>query len=285
MRKLLIGAAAALALAVAQPAVAATKTISIKSGGFSPATVSIVADDTVTWKNTDTKNHQVVASSGTFASPVLKPGASYSFKFTEAGKYGYRDSLYPTHTGTVKVVGPPPAVTIAVSEPQIDWGTSITISGAVNNKKANEPVALTTQPYGQPSPIVLATVMTGAGGTFSYVTKPQLLTVYQATWKAAKSLAVTTAVRPVISFGRSSVFVTRVYAGRSMAGKSVQFQRLSAFGQWVTLKQVRLDSSSRAGFRVLLPRGLSHLRIAMSVNQAGVGYLAGFSREITFRRP
>lgn len=285
MKKLLIGGAAALVLLVAQPALAATKTISIKSGGFSPATVSIVADDTITWKNTDTKNHQVIASSGTFASPVLKPGASYSFKFTEAGNYGYRDALYPTHTGTVKVAGPPPAVTLAVSEPQIDWGRSITISGAVNNKKTGEQVVLTAQPYGQVSAIVLATVVTGASGTFSFVTKPQLLTVYQASWKSAKSLAVTTAVRPVISFGRSTDFITRVYAGRSMAGKSVQIQRLSAFGQWVTLKQVRLDSSSRARFRVLLPRGLSHLRIAMSVNQAGVGYLAGFSREITFRRP
>jgi len=285
MKKLLIGSMAALVLLVAHPALAATKTVSIKSGGFSPATVSIVADDTVTWKNTDTKNHQVIASSGTFASPVLKPGSSYSFKFTEAGNYGYRDALYPTHTGTVKVAGPPPAVTLAVSEPQIDWGRSITIAGAVNNKKAGEQVVLTAQPYGQSSAIVLATVVTGAGGTFSFVTKPQLLTVYQASWKSAASLAVTTAVRPVITFGRSSVFITRVYAGRSMAGKSVQIQRLSAFGQWVTLKQFRLDASSRAAFRVLLPRGLSHLRIAMSVNQAGVGYLAGFSQEITFRRP
>lgn len=285
MKKLLLGAVAALTLAVASPALAATKTVSIKSGGFSPATVSIVADDTVTWKNTDTKNHQLVASSGTFASPVLKPGASYSFRFTEAGNYGYRDSLYPSRTGTVKVAGPPPAVAIAVSEPQIDWGTSITIAGAVNNKKANEQVTLTAQPYGQTSPIVLATVVTGTGGGFSFVTKPQILTVYQATWKSAKSLAVTTAVRPVISFGRSTVFITRVYAGRSMAGKSVQVQRLSAFGQWVTLKQFKLDASSRAAFRVLLPRGTSRLRIAMSVNQAGVGYLAGFSREITFRRP
>ena len=285
MTKLLLGAATALTLIVAQPAIAATKTISIKSGAFSPATVSIVADDTITWTNTDTKNHQVVASSGTFASPVLKPGSSYSFRFTVAGNYGYRDALYPTHTGVVKVTGAPPAVTLAVSEPQIDWGKSITISGIVNNKKANEPVTLTSQPYGQPSPIVLATVMSGTGGTFSYVTKPSLQTTYQATWKSAASLAVTTAVRPVITFGRSSNFIARVYAGRSMAGKSVQVQRLSSFGQWVTLKQFRLDASSRVSFRVLLPRGLSKLRIAMSVNQSGVGYLAGFSPEISFRRP
>ena len=37
-------------------------------------------------------------------------------------------------------------------------------------------------------------------------------------------------------------------------------------------------------FRATLPRGTSRLRIAMSVNQAGAGYLAGFSRTIVVRR-
>jgi hypothetical protein len=37
-------------------------------------------------------------------------------------------------------------------------------------------------------------------------------------------------------------------------------------------------------FRAALPRGRSTLRIAMSVNQAGEGYLGGFSRTILFRR-
>ena len=34
----------------------------------------------------------------------------------------------------------------------------------------------------------------------------------------------------------------------------------------------------------MLPVGTSRLRIALSVNQAGAGYLAAFSREITYRK-
>ena len=64
----------------------------------------------------------------------------------------------------------------------------------------------------------------------------------------------------------------------------MQLQRRSATGRWITIKRVRLNASSAALFKVTLPRGRSALRIAMSVNQAGTGYLAGFSRTIVFRR-
>ena len=114
---------------------------------------------------------------------------------------------------------------------------------------------------------------------------PKILTTYRATWKTASSLPVQTAVAPSISFGRLNGFVTRVYAGRSMARKQVQLQRFSSFGQWVTIKRVSLDLNSRARFQAVLPAGPNRLRIAMSVNQAGAGYLAAFSREIVYRRP
>jgi hypothetical protein len=52
----------------------------------------------------------------------------------------------------------------------------------------------------------------------------------------------------------------------------------------VTLKKVRLGGQSSAVFRLRLPKGKSHIRVAMSVNQAGGGYLAGFSPTITVRR-
>ena len=80
-----------------------------------------------------------------------------------------------------------------------------------------------------------------------------------------------TAVAPSISFGRLNGFVTRVFAGRSMARKQVQLQRFSSFGQWVTIKRVTLDLSSRARFQARAPVGANRLRIAMSVNQAGAG--------------
>lgn len=286
-RTLLVLVPAVASLLLASPAAAAvtvTKTVSIKRASFSPATVSIVAGDSIRWRNDDTRDHQVVSTTGTFASPVLRPGRTFTFRFDVAGTYRYRDALNPSSTGTIKVAGPPPAVTLATSLPQIAYGTKVTLSGQVNNKKAGENVQLSYQPYGQPSAIVLATLITGADGVFSLNVSPKILTTYRATWKTASSLPVSTAVAPSISFGRLNGFVTRVFAGRSMARKQVQLQRLSSFGQWVTIKRVFLDLSSRARFRALLPCGTNTLRIAMSVNQAGAGYLGAFSREISYRR-
>ena len=201
-----------------------------------------------------------------------------------AGTYRYRDALNPSVTGTVKVAGAPPAVTLGTSQPQISYGEKVTLSGQINSKKPGENVQLSYQPYGQASEVVLATVITGADGTFSYVVAPKILTTYRAKWKTASSLLISTAVAPSISFGRLNGFIARVYAGRSMARKQIQLQRLSAFGQWVTIKRVSLDLNSRARFQATLPCGPNRLRIAMSVNQAGAGYLGAFSREITWRR-
>jgi plastocyanin len=283
-RALLILVSLAAALVLASPAAAATKVVSIKRTAFQPATVSIVAGDSIRWRNDDTRDHQVVSTTGAFASPVLRPGRTYTFRFDVAGTYRYRDALNPSVTGTVRVAGAPPALTLGTSQPQIAYGEQVTLSGQVNSKKAGESVQLTHQPYGQASEIVLATVITGADGTFSYAVAPKILTNYRARWKTASSLVISTAVAPAISFGRLNGFVTRVFAGRSMARKTVQLQRLSAFGQWVTIKRVSLDLNSRARFRALLPCGTNRLRIAMSVNQAGAGYLGAFSREITYRR-
>ena len=263
---------------------ATTKTVNITAGGFSPRTASITADDSIVWKNTDSKNHQIVSTRGSFASPVIAPGKTYTFTFTEAGNYDYRDALHPRLTGTIKVAGLPPALTLGVNAPQIQYGTGVMLSGQVNSKKPGETVTLTSTTYGQPSPVVLVNVITGADGTFAYTTKPQLLTTYQASWKGANSIGATVAVAPVISFGRNNGWVTRVYAGRSMAAKTVQVQVVSKFGQWVTVKRVRLDGRNAARFPLELSKGMHRLRIAMSVNQAGIGYLAAFSSEVRWRQ-
>ena len=264
---------------------ATTKTVNITANGFAPKTVNITADDSIVWKNTDTTSHQIVSTRGTFASPVLAPGKSYTFVFTQAGTYDYRDALYPKRTGTIKVAGLPPALTLGINAPQIQYGTAVTLSGQVNSKKAGEQVTLTTTTYGQTTPVVLATVVTGADGTFAYTTKPQWLTSYLATWKGATSLPAGVAVAPVITLGRNNGWVTRVYAGRSMAAKTVQVQTVSEFGQWVTIKRIRLGSRSSARFSLELSKGMHRLRIAMSVNQAGVGYLGAFSPEVRWRQP
>ena len=86
MRRFISIAVAGLALVLAAPASTATSTVQIKATGFVPATVTINQDDTVTWTNTDTKDHQVVANGGSFASPILKPGKSIATCSEAAGR-------------------------------------------------------------------------------------------------------------------------------------------------------------------------------------------------------
>lgn len=291
MKKFLLPLVALAAFVVgaapATPASTATKTVQIKRSAFSPASVTINTGDTVTWVNSDTQNHQVVSNNGSFVSAILGPGKRYSHTFNAAGTYRYHDGLNAAIKGTIVVKGPPPAVTAGVNKPIVVFGESIVLSGSVSNGKANETVTLYQQPFGQTSFAELTSVLTAAGGAWSYVlpTAPKLLTQYQAQWGSRRSVVVGVSVQPRITLAyRRGVFRTRVYAATSHVGRFVQAQRLSRFGQWVTVKKVRLRARSAAAFRLTLPHGRSRIRIAMSVNQAGAGYLAGFSPTIAVRR-
>src|SRR5205085_5168760 len=100
-RMLLLPLALVATLVVAAAAGADTKTVQIVKSGFTPAATTITVGDSVTWKNADTDNHQVVANDGSFASPVLKPGESFTQTFSKAGRVNYHDALFTTHRGSV----------------------------------------------------------------------------------------------------------------------------------------------------------------------------------------
>jgi hypothetical protein len=91
-------------------------------------------------------------------------------------------------------------------------------------------------------------------------------------------------VAPKVTLGKASRWVSCVFAGRSMQGKKVRVQRRTKFGEWVTIRAVELGPRSCARFTLPLPKGVSRLRVTLSVNRAGPGYLAGFSRVVTWRR-
>jgi plastocyanin len=288
MRIVILSAVAVLALAVtgaSQPASTVTKAVKITATAFSPASVTINTGDAVKWTNSDTKNHQVVANNGAFASPTIAPGKTYTHVFGTAGTYRYHDALHPSLTGRVIVNGPPPAVTIGASVPILTYGQATHISGAVSNLKAGETVTLWGQPFGQASPVQLATVLTTTNGVWDFVVKPTLLTTYEAHWKTLVSSKVSVAMRPNVLFSASkSMGFVKVKTNHSLRGRKVYVQRFTRFGQWVKMKRVILDPSSQRRFYLRLPRGTYTLRIFMSYNQAGAGYLDGFSRTITYKR-
>src|SRR5437867_4714121 len=131
MRRLISLAVASLALVLAAPASTATTTVQIKRSGFVPATVTINQDDSITWTNADTIDHQVVANGGSFVSPILQPKQTYSHTFDNGGTFRYHDGLHPTLKGTVTVRGAPPQVTLATSAPIVKFGTSVALTGTV----------------------------------------------------------------------------------------------------------------------------------------------------------
>lgn len=99
MRKASILVLATLAVAVvASVATAkdssrqATVTVSITASGFKPEDVTIKPGDSVTWRNTDTVDRQVESDTGTFKSPVLEPGESWSRQFDVESSYSYHEA-------------------------------------------------------------------------------------------------------------------------------------------------------------------------------------------------
>jgi plastocyanin len=290
MRTVVLAAVAVLALAVtgaSQPASQATKAVAIKATGFSPASVTIATTDAVKWTNRDTKNHQIVANNGSFASAVIKPGKSYTHTFNTAGTFGYHDALHPTLKGKVVVKGPPPAVTIATATPIIDYGQSTHISGGVSNGKAGETVTVWAQPYGTVSPVQVATLLTAANGVWDLVVKPTLLTTYFARWKSTVSQSVGVQLRPSVAFSASKRYGSvKVKTDRSLKGKKVYLQKFTRFHEWVKVRPVILGNGSAKRFLLMLPHGHRYaVRIFMSLNQVGAGYLDGYSRTVVVRTP
>jgi plastocyanin len=277
MQKLFYVVVAAFVLAFPANGLAATIAIRINANAFSPTNVTINFNDTVKWTNADKVNRQLVADSGAFASPILKPGESYSFTFKTPGSYGYHDALKPAVKGKITVKGPPPGVTLGATAPILVSGSETTLTGTVNNGKAAETVTITTRPYGSTAPIV-ATVTTGAGGGFAYTVHPDILTSYTATWKTATSQAVSVQVRPKLTLmpyaGR---FWGKVTSPMIYAGHTILLQRLSQFGQWITVAQYKLGQLSGKIFSMPKKKGTFTYRVYLSVNQAGPGYLDGWS--------
>jgi len=155
----------------------------------------------------------------------------------------------------------------------------------VSNHKGGESVTIYYQPYPQPNLIERATLLTAADGTFSFIVSPRIATSYQAAWKGAYATPTSIQVQPKLTLGRNGGWIIHAAAGVSFVGKAVQFQRLNTLtGQWVTLKKVILNSKSSAKVIYTLPKGLNQLRLTMSVNQAGAGFLGAISPTVKWHQ-
>jgi plastocyanin len=85
----------------------------LTTDAYSPNPIQVSVGTTVTWTNNDSQPHTVTSgsngqpdnkfnSSPNFT-PLLNPGQTFSFTFTQAGNYPYFCTLHPNMVGTVSV--------------------------------------------------------------------------------------------------------------------------------------------------------------------------------------
>ena len=211
----------------------------------------------------------------------LKPGKTYHYRFVGASSAGTGRGL----DGLLTTLVPRQAVTISAARSIVEFGQQVTLFGTVSTKRADRTVTILAQRPGHHSFVWAGTALTQGNGTWSIAVMPPIGTTYKARCDGAVSPTESVGVRPAVSLRALSRqrFATQVASARSFAGRAVQLQRLSA-GRWLTIARLRLDASAAAVFHPNLPGGLSELRVAMSINQAGIGYLGGFSPVISYHR-
>jgi plastocyanin len=77
--------------------------VTILNFAFGPQVVTVKPGTTVHWTNRDSEAHTVTSDTGAFNSPVLQPGAGFSFMFAKPGTYSYHCTIHPFMTGKVVV--------------------------------------------------------------------------------------------------------------------------------------------------------------------------------------
>ena len=94
----LTAAGEAVSAAAASPA-----TVKIDNFAFAPATLTVTAGTTVTWKNDDDSPHRIGDKNGTFKSAALATDDTYSHTFAAPGEYPYICTIHPYMAGKIIV--------------------------------------------------------------------------------------------------------------------------------------------------------------------------------------
>jgi plastocyanin len=84
-------------------AAASAATVQIDNFTFTPATLTVAAGTTVTWKNEDDSPHRIGDKDGTFKSAALDTDDTFSHTFATPGVYPYICTIHPYMVGKIVV--------------------------------------------------------------------------------------------------------------------------------------------------------------------------------------
>jgi hypothetical protein len=178
----------------------------------------------------------------------------------------------------------PSALTMKVTSHKVLYGHTIMLSGRLwGQSHANRSVEIDARPYGTSAPHRVAAVRTDATGRWTYTVSPKIMTRYQARAGATTGPGITLGVAPAISVATaaSGRLQVMVQAARHFRRRFVELQSRGSRGAWTTIERKPLNRVGAALFTP--PQRNAVLRFAMSINQAGAGYLGAASHALVYR--
>lgn len=214
-------------------------------------------------------------SEGVFRAPIRSGSVTLrvAFSVNQAGR-GFLGAT--THAFSYRAG--PELVTLAPSSASVTFGRAVTLDGRVSLGRPGERVTILARPYDSATART-ATVTTVAGGRFSFRSAPSIETLYHASWDGVASRPFTVGVRPALAIGlraNNRVAVAVSPAG-TFRGRNVELQQ-AVGARWRTVQELPLGSSGVATFA--LPALGTRFRVAISVNEAGAGYLSAISEPL-----
>jgi plastocyanin len=255
-----------VALAAVAPAPADADVIGIPGKFFSPARLTVVVGDEVSWRNADLVAHDVRAADGSFASGLLGRFGGFSHRFDHAGSHPYLCSIHPFMRGQVDAFGAvlhgPSGPVLAAEAVRLDGRAPAAAAVSLERQRSGE----AWQPQ--------ATATADADGTFAFTVAAVEGAVYRATTAAGASPPVAPSVTSGVTarltvhpHGARARVVVR--ASPAQPGLRASLQRYSRERyMWRRIAHARLDGHGRARFSVRTARGGS-VRVVLSRRPRG----------------
>jgi plastocyanin len=228
--------------------------VAIGFGDYSPATLDVLAGETVQWSNESVRNHTVTADGGAFDSGTLAVGGGFMRMFDQTGSFPYHCRLHPSIRGEVdvhEILLEPPAQAAQGGQPFPIAGRAALPPGT--------PVSIEGDDGAGGDFRAVAGTAVEPGGTFSASVTPQGSARYRAVAGAAESPSIQLVVlnheitASVRHGRRTSVVAGRVTPADPGATVVLQLQLRERFGWW-PVALAKLGASSQASFRLPVPR-------------------------------
>ena len=238
---------------------------------FAPRDLDVLVGTTVTWRNGDATTHTVTEDEDEFDSGFVRPGGTFSARFTEQGTFVYHCTIHRFMRGAVRVFH---VVLRGPVEP-LPAGRRIRLEG-IAPAGATEVALERVLPRPR---VVVGRATPGLDGGFSFIVRASEPRRYRVRTTSASSPLVRVRVTPRVSIvHRGNALGVSARPTRAGSRVVLQVYDREKF-DFVTVVRGRLNAASRATIPYA-PERSAHVRAVVRGRQ---GWSDGFSRPLLIR--